>query len=279
MATTLMLAVDAAQHAWRVPAMLTGARKRILGRAGQGAAALVLATVVARPTIAGEPAVAGVDDGFSALIARCAPTVHPETMSAVISAESRGNQFAIADAGPVALPWSQRKTMVRSFYMGTLDESVAKATELIAAGHTVSLGLAQVNDRNLARYGLTVRDVFDPCTNVSVGGKILTDFYVRAVAKFGANQRALHAAISAYNSGDWVRGAKDGYVTTVYRQVGRPLAMKNATPSSSPPKALAAVRPAPFRGVKGTSTIPYGAPPRAFLMVSGDFTSGNSFPE
>ena len=176
--------------------------------------------------------VAGVDAYFANLISRCAPTVHPETMAAVISAESRGHQFAIADAGPVRLPWAQRKSMVRSFYPDSLESAVATASALIRDGHTVSLGLAQVNDRNLARYGLSVRDVFDPCTNVAVGGKILTDFYVRAVKTFGPTQAALFASISAYNSGDWVRGAKDGYVGLVYKQVGRPLAIAASSSSS-----------------------------------------------
>lgn len=213
-----------------------------------------------------ESVVAGVDDGLAGLIARCAPTVHPETMSAVISAESRGHQYAIADAGPVRLPWAQRKFMVRSFYLESLDASVAKATELIAAGHTVSLGLAQVNDRNLARYGLTVRDVFDPCTNVAVGGKILTDFYKKAVGKFGANQKALHAAISAYNSGDWVRGANDGYVGMVYRQVGRPLAIRSG---SGVPTGQAALPRGPMPVMTVAMTAP--TPPRAFLMSASEF--------
>ena len=172
--------------------------------------------------------VKGVDEKFSSLIARCAPTVHPETMAAVISAESRGNQFAIADAGPVALPWSQRKHLVRSHYPESLEAAVATASELVRKGHTVSLGLSQINDRNLSRYGVSIRDVFDPCVNVSVGGRILTDFYTRAVVKFGQNAAALQAALSGYNSGDWVRGARDGYVGLVYKQVGKPLAIKTS---------------------------------------------------
>lgn len=171
--------------------------------------------------------VVGVEGEFAELIQRCAPTVHPETMAAVISAESRGHQFAIADAGPVKMPWAQRKLLVRSYYMGSLDSAVAKATELIAGGHTVSLGLAQVNDRNLAKLGLSVRAVFDPCTNVAAGGYILTQFYQKAAQRFGPGAHALQASISAYNSGDWVRGARDGYVGLVYRQVGRPLAMQS----------------------------------------------------
>lgn len=162
------------------------------------------------------------------LIARCAPTVHPETMSALLSAESRGYQYAIADAGPVKLPWSQRKSMVRSYYMGSLPEAVAKAKELIANGHTVSLGLSQVNDRNLPRLGLTLDSIFDPCTNIGAGGRIMTDFYERAKARFGDGERALRAALSAYNSGDWLRGEKDGYVDLVYKHAGQPLVLKTS---------------------------------------------------
>lgn len=170
--------------------------------------------------------VKGVTPEFSALIAQCAPTVHPETMAAVISAESRGHQFAIADAGPKNMPWKQRKHLVKSYYLNSLDSAVSLATNLIADGHTVSLGPAQVNDRNLAAYGLSVREVFNPCTNVRVGGEILTKFYVKAVREFGPGANALRAALSAYNSGSWVRGANDGYVKLILNQLQRPLALQ-----------------------------------------------------
>lgn len=160
------------------------------------------------------------------MIERCAPTVHPETMRAIISAESRGHQFAIADAGPVNMPWSERKALVQSHYMGSVDEAEAKATALIAKGHTVSLGLSQVNDRNLSKLGVSVRDMFEPCANLSAGGKILTDFYQRAAKNFGPGEKALRAAISAYNSGSWIRGEKEGYVNVVYEQAGKPLVLK-----------------------------------------------------
>ena len=92
-----------------------------------------------------------------------------------------------------------------------------------------SLGLAQVNDRNLHKLGLSVREVFEPCTNLAAGGKILTDFYQKAMQKFGPGSRALRASISAYNSGDWMRGENEGYVGLVYKQVGRPLAMRSVS--------------------------------------------------
>lgn len=222
----------------------------------------LLASVFTAGQAEAQGVVAGVDPELSALIARCAPTVHPETMAAVVSAESRGHQFAIADAGPVKLPWAQRKALVRSIYPGSLQEAITTAQNLIANGHTVSLGVAQVNDRNLARMGVSVQDVFDPCVNIAVGGKILTDFYEKAVAKFGNGPAALRAALSAYNSGDWARGAKDGYVDLVYKQVGKPLAIR--TERIVPRMTRVAVAQSDARADQSTQ--------RAFTMKATNFS-------
>lgn len=210
----------------------------------------------------GAAEVPGLSADLAATMARCAPTVHPETMAAIVSAESRGHQFAIADAGPVRLPWSERKKLVRSLYPGNLQDAVAIARKLIAAGHTVSLGVGQVNDRNLPRLGLSIADAFDVCTNLSAAGRILTDFYVRAVKQFGEGDKALHAALSAYNSGDWVRGARDGYVDLVYRQIGRPLAVRTDG-RSTPLLTKSAQTPA--------GAAP--APDRTFTMTASDYSS------
>lgn len=160
------------------------------------------------------------DGKMADLLNRCAPDVHWSTMSAIVEVESSGKAFAIADAGPLNVPYSQRKNMVRSFSPATLEDAAHIARELIANGHTVSLGLAQVNDRNLPRYGLSIEQVLDPCTNLSTGAKILSAFYVQAAAQYGKGPRALEAAISAYNSGSFVRGVTNGYVDKVYAAAG-----------------------------------------------------------
>ena len=210
----------------------------------------------------------GVSPEMWAFLARCAPTVHPETMAAVISAESRGHQFAIADAGPVNLPWSQRKTMVRSFYFGSALEAAGKANELIAAGHTVSLGPAQINDRNLASLGLSVESVFEPCANVAAGGRILTNFYQRASKEFGPGGRALRAALSAYNSGDWLRGEKEGYVDLVIRQVGRPLDLQSGARTAKNSGIVNAPR-----AVLWQKTIRNGERDGVFAMTTREFVA------
>ena len=269
-----------AQHQGPMPASLLAKPDTAIAPKSAAAPATSLQASLQPQLMAQGLGVAGVDPALSELIARCAPTVHPETMAAVISAESRGHQFA-ADAGPVHLPWSQRKSMVRSHYPTTMEEAVATAQNLISRGHTVSLGVAQVNDRNLSRMGVSVKDMFDPCTNVSVGGKILTDFYERAVKKFGAGPGTLQAALSAYNSGDWTRGARDGYVNLIYNQVGRPLTLraqrvvpKLSGTSASTPIPTAAAQPA----ATGMSAVRYTpAATRAAARVPREFGGQREF--
>lgn len=181
------------------------------------------------------------------MLRQCAPNVHPETMAAVISAESAGQQFALADAGPKHLPWSQRKTMVRSFYFPTLEAAAETARNLIAAGHTVSIGAAQINDRNLPRLGLTIEKTFDLCTNLRAGDQILSECYTRASKQYGAGGKALRAALSCYNSGDFVRGDKDGYVDLVIGKAGKSLVWKSG---KSPVPSVSA-----SAGLEGFQTV------------------------
>lgn len=201
--------------------------------------------------------VQGVSPELSAMLAQCAPSVHPETMAAIVSAESRGHRYAIADAGPRNLPWAKRKKLVRSFYESSLDSAVARVNGLLAQGHTVSMGPAQVNDRNLPALGMTVRDAFDSCKNVAAGGRILTVFYVEAAKQYGPGSRALRAALSAYNSGSFVRGEKDGYVDLVFKQRGKPLELKTGAGITT--RVAAPVVP---QGVQ-----------RDFTMVSNEFVA------
>jgi len=219
--------------------------------------------IISIPTYAQTTTVKGVEPALADLITKCAPTVHPETMAALVSGESRGHQYAIADAGPVNLPWAQRKHMVRSIFPKTHEEAVSTAQSLIASGHTVSLGFAQINDRNLRKLGISLNDIFTPCTNLAAGGRVLTEFYGRAVTKFGPGTQALRASLSAYNSGDWFRGEKDGYVDMVYRQVGKPLAI------SAGANTLVSTHEAPQRVIK--TIIP---PPkrRDFAMSTREFS-------
>ncbi|MDM8356535.1 lytic transglycosylase domain-containing protein [Pandoraea communis] len=150
------------------------------------------------------------------LIATCAPLVHPITMGKIVRTESEGNLYAIADAGPKGLPWKGvREKMVRSFFPSTIDEAEDIATRLIRKRHIVAIGISQVSSENLARFGLSVRQVLDPCTNLKTGSTILAEFYLRAVRAGDRQDAAILSAVSAYNSGSFTAGFSNGYVRKV----------------------------------------------------------------
>lgn len=78
----------------------------------------------------------------------------------------------------------------------TFDSKAAAVTAAVAAvarGDSVDMGLAQINSRNLPALELSVDQVFDPCTNLAAGARILAAGYQRT--------GSLTGALSAYNTG------------------------------------------------------------------------------
>lgn len=146
---------------------------------------------------------------FAALAQQCAPTVAIETIAAVVSYESRGNPFAIGINGGVRI----------SRQPATEAEAVATASQLLGMGLSIDLGWAQINSANLPKLGLTVKQVFEPCTNLHAAETVLRGCYDRAAKRHGHGQAALQAAFSCYNTGDFQRGFSNGYVASVYRLV------------------------------------------------------------
>lgn len=139
---------------------------------------------------------------FAQLAAACGSLVHVDTLAAVARTESRFNPLTIGDT-----------TAGRSHAPTTPAEAVATATALLAKGHSLDLGLMQVNSANLPGLGLTVADVFDPCRNLAAGARLLADGYRQAPDEDA--QRALVRALSRYNTGSPVRGVANGYVAKV----------------------------------------------------------------
>lgn len=132
-----------------------------------------------------------VPQNFNQLAIQCAPTVHPATMQAIARVESRFNPYAIGVVGGALRRQPQ-----------SYAEAVAAAKQLHAQGRNFSMGLVQVNKKNLSRYGLTYETVFNPCANLSAGSKILADCFKRAEGG-RITQTALHKALSCYYSGNF----------------------------------------------------------------------------
>jgi type IV secretion system protein VirB1 len=145
---------------------------------------------------------------FIALAQQCTPQVSPVTMAAIVRTESGFNPYAIGVVNG---------RLVRQ--PASLNEAVATAHALSAAGWNFSVGLAQVNLENWYVYGLNEQSAFDPCRNLAAGAAILQGCFEsarRAQTDTGANsQSALRASLSCYASGNFSSGYRTGYVQRV----------------------------------------------------------------
>lgn len=138
-----------------------------------------------------------------ALAQQCAPSIAPATMLSVVKVESGFNPLAINVNG-AADPAPPKDRF----------EAIRVAEGLIRRGQSVDLGLAQINSKNLGWLGLTVADAFDPCRNLAGAAKVLEQGYAGA-AKRAPQQQALRMAFSAYNTGNYDGGFRNGYVAKV----------------------------------------------------------------
>jgi len=142
---------------------------------------------------------------FVALAAECAPMVAPQTLVAIIKTESGFNPLAIGVNGGARLARQP----------STKEEAVVTANWLISKGYSIDVGLGQVNWENLAKMGLSVEDAFNPCKNLKATASILQSNYRSASRHAESEQAALHAALSAYNTGSFSKGIANGYVQRV----------------------------------------------------------------
>lgn len=149
-------------------------------------------------------------------INQCSDFAVPRSvMEAVVKVESGGNQFAI---GVV------KDSLIRQ--PKSLVEAINTVKMLNDRKYNFSVGIAQVNLKNLDRFNLNNIDMFDGCKNLNVGSKILLECYYR----FGKNWAK---AFSCYYSGNSTTGFRDGYVQKVFKYIDidvytdERLAMKN----------------------------------------------------
>ncbi len=134
---------------------------------------------------------------LAALIRHCAPAVAPSTMAAIVQVESGGDPLAIGD-----------NTTRRSYYPRDRATAERLARRLLDAGHLLDIGIAQIDSMNFAGFGVTTHTIFDPCTNMSVGSRILSGDYAFAARQYGDGQIALRHAIGMYNTGRLNGGAR-----------------------------------------------------------------------
>ena len=182
---------------------------------------------------------------FLALASDCAAFVDPQTLAAIVKTESNYQPFSIGVNGDSRL---ERQPV-------NLEEATVTAQWLLDNGYNVDLGLGQVNSSNLRRVGLTIHDAFDPCKNLKAAGTIFNTSYQAALRQYPEGQ-AFQAALSAYNTGNFIQGFENGYVQKVIDN----LPDKARSPASATAPTVA-VQPIPL--VNGNKpALPYAAKAR-----------------
>ena len=105
---------------------------------------------------------------MSALVVSCHIAMHPEQvarLSDYATVESHGNTLAINLNGRGG----------GEQHASTMDEAIAIATRLIAAGRSVDLGILQLNSQHIGEPGMpqTVAEALEPCANIQAGAAVL----------------------------------------------------------------------------------------------------------
>jgi type IV secretion system protein VirB1 len=133
-----------------------------------------------------------------ALALQCAPAIDPHMVVAIGQHESGLDPLTIHD-----------NTTDQSLH----GEGVIVAAErLVAAGHSVDLGLMQINSHNLDLLRLPLRDTFVACRSIEAAARLL-------------------ALFSRYNTGSPTKGISNGYAPRVMAVMDS----IRAIPSASPP--------------------------------------------
>lgn len=174
-------------------------RESLANRAAAGSIAIVCVSILSAACRADalEPA------AFIGLARSCGPTVAASTLAAVAKTESGFEPLTIFD-----------NTSGNSHVYPTFEVAASAVERLIAGGHSVDIGLMQINSANLKRLGMTAREALEPCKSIQGAASILTRAYLDA-RETGTEQTALRDAISAYNTGNRTAGYRNGYVRKV----------------------------------------------------------------
>jgi type IV secretion system protein VirB1 len=161
---------------------------------------------------------------FNQLAARCAPNAAVDTLEAVALTESALHPYALS----LNYPWTvaaynglHNQEVYLTRQPATLTEAIHWTRWFHSRGYTVSIGLMQINSENAAKYGVTVHQLFDPCTNVAIGARLLGDIYSTTPHSSNPDLNALISTFSVYNSGTYTTGLKNGYASTVMSNAHR----------------------------------------------------------
>jgi type IV secretion system protein VirB1 len=159
--------------------------------------------------------------------------VPDDVMQHVVHVESSYNPYAIGVVG------GKLARQPRN-----LAEALATARMLEGRGFNFSVGLAQVNRYNLARYGLdSYERAFEACPNLQAGSRILAECYGRSGGNWGKS-------FSCYYSGNFTTGYRHGYVQKIYAS------MRNAAKPGSDAAPIEVIGTSPRKSAMAANRQP-----------------------
>ncbi len=162
---------------------------------------------------------------FNQLASSCAPGVEIPTLRAVAAVESHFDPLVVRD-----------NTTHESWTPSSLGAASALARDRLRMGHSVDIGLMQINSGNLASLGMGVEDALDPCHSLDAAHRILQTAFAAGSSE-AERQAAILITLSRYNTGRPLAGIANGYANQVIAAQSASLAVKLAVqkaPNTSP---------------------------------------------
>ena len=131
------------------------------------------------------------------------PTVPTAIVRMIVQEESSKNPYAVNVN-------KDGKSFI-SFIPKTKDEAITIAQSYINAGFSVDVGYMQLNSDNFKQLNTTLENALEPCKNIYLSSTIFYNFYKDTSKKDNSITR-VQKSLSAYNTGSYELGFKNGYV-------------------------------------------------------------------
>lgn len=131
------------------------------------------------------------------------PTVPTSIVRMIVQEESSKNPYAVNVN-------KDGKSFV-FFNPKTKNEAIEIAQSYLNAGFSVDVGYMQLNSDNFKHLNTTLENALDPCKNIYLSSTIFYNFYKDTSKKDSLITR-IQKSLSAYNTGSYELGFKNGYV-------------------------------------------------------------------
>lgn len=131
------------------------------------------------------------------------PIVPTKIVKMIVQEESSKN--------PYAVNVNKDGRSFISFIPKTKDEAITIAQSYINAGFSVDVGYMQLNSDNFKQLNTTLENALEPCKNIYLSSTIFYNFY-KDTSKKDSSITRVQKSLSAYNTGSYELGFKNGYV-------------------------------------------------------------------